>query len=135
MAPINYPTPCYIRKLQLPTRTSKTMLFNFYLATAHENSIMEIKDDIVTNPWVWFYRQFCHKANPASIRITLKASNRRLGNLSCRHLTILYRSLDVQPVNGTWPAFLWQQCLVGSRIPRRLAKTKHLWSLLQGLAI
>ena len=44
-------------------------------------------------------------------------------------LTILYRYCDTPQTNGAWPNLVWQQCLFGSKLPRRLAKGKtHLVS-------
>ena len=45
-------------------------------------------------------------------------------------LTILYTALAIAPSEGSWPALVWQQCVVGSKLPRRLQKGKELWSLI-----
>jgi hypothetical protein len=51
-------------------------------------------------------------------------------------LTLLYRSQHVDPEqDGSWPAFTFQQCVFGARLPRRLQDARKIWSLLRGTAI
>jgi hypothetical protein len=41
-------------------------------------------------------------------------------------LTVLYTYFGISHMNGTWPALAWQQWLLGSTLPRRLQKGRHL---------
>jgi hypothetical protein len=41
-------------------------------------------------------------------------------------LTVLYTYLGISHMNGAWPAFAWQQWLLGSTLPWRLQKGRHL---------
>ena len=50
-------------------------------------------------------------------------------------LTILYLSQAIQPVQGRWAMFTWQQCVMGSRIPRKFREASGLWSLIRGSTI
>jgi hypothetical protein len=47
-------------------------------------------------------------------------------------LTVLYTYLEIPPRNGKWPSLTWQQCLLGSTLPRQLQKGRNLWSLFRG---
>jgi len=47
-------------------------------------------------------------------------------------LTILYSALKVPQNNGTWLGLTWQQCVMGSKLPRRLKKGSCMWSLFRG---
>jgi len=35
-------------------------------------------------------------------------------------------------VAGSWPGITWQQCVLGTKLPRRLKKGAHMWSLFRG---
>jgi hypothetical protein len=37
-------------------------------------------------------------------------------------LTVLYTYLEIPPMHGRWPTLTWQQCLLGSTLPRQLKK-------------
>jgi hypothetical protein len=50
-------------------------------------------------------------------------------------LTVLYTYLEIPTLNGTWPALTWQQCLLGSPLPRHLQPGRQLWSLFRGSII
>jgi hypothetical protein len=48
--------------------------------------------------------------------------------------TLLYKFVNLPPSHmGMWPDLTWQQCLVGSPLPRRLKPGVKVWSLLRGL--
>jgi hypothetical protein len=50
-------------------------------------------------------------------------------------LTVLYSYLTIpQPTKG-WPQLTWQQCLLGSKLPRQLLRRRQLWSLFRGSVI
>ena len=47
--------------------------------------------------------------------------------------TLLYRFVNLPPNQlGHWPDLTWQQCLLGSPLPKRLKDGRKLWSLLRG---
>jgi hypothetical protein len=48
--------------------------------------------------------------------------------------TILNRSQAIPQVNGRWAALTWQQCIMGSRLPRKFRCAKILWTLITGSA-
>ena len=50
-------------------------------------------------------------------------------------LSIIYSYCGILPVNGFWPALAWQQCVLGSMLPRRLNHVKIVWSLRRGSTI
>lgn len=50
-------------------------------------------------------------------------------------LTILYRSQDIPPEEGCWHDLTWQQCLLGSSLPRKLRAGTTIWSLLRGSVV
>jgi hypothetical protein len=40
--------------------------------------------------------------------------------------------LQLPQTNGAWPNFTWQECILGTKLPRRFANATLLWSLLRG---
>jgi hypothetical protein len=47
--------------------------------------------------------------------------------------TLLYMFVNIPPnVAGDWPDLTWQQCVLGSPLPKRLQKRSKAWSLLRG---
>lgn len=43
--------------------------------------------------------------------------------------------MNVQQKEGQWDPLVWQQCLLGSPLPRKLRKGKKLWTVLRGSVI
>jgi hypothetical protein len=35
-------------------------------------------------------------------------------------LTVLYLALDIALVDGLWQSLTWQQCVMGTKLPRKL---------------
>ena len=50
-------------------------------------------------------------------------------------LSIIYSYCGITPVNGCWSEFTWQQCVMGSKLPRWISHAKVVWSLLRGSTI
>jgi hypothetical protein len=50
-------------------------------------------------------------------------------------MTLLHCHLKIPQVNHSWPGFTWQQCILGSTLPRCLAQGQHLWSLTRGTVL
>ena len=50
-------------------------------------------------------------------------------------LTVLYSSMEVALVRGSWPFFTWQQYIFGSRLPAHLKAKSHFWSLYCSLVL
>jgi hypothetical protein len=50
-------------------------------------------------------------------------------------LSMIYTILNIPKVNNTWPGLTWQQCLLGSKLLRRLEKATTIWSFLCRLVI
>jgi hypothetical protein len=51
-------------------------------------------------------------------------------------MTIMYKFLCVPTTSdGSWPDFTWQQCILGSPLPRQLKAGFSLWSLLRGIVL
>jgi len=46
-----------------------------------------------------------------------------------------YQALKIPLTAGTWPSLTWQQCLLGSILPRPLWHTTTMWSLFRGSVI
>jgi len=49
--------------------------------------------------------------------------------------SVLYLALKISSDSGTWPDLTWQQCILGSKLPRRLRKGTTMWSLFRGSVI
>ena len=50
-------------------------------------------------------------------------------------LTVMYTALEVPLIAGKWPSLTWQQCVLGSKLPRRLKAGSTMWSLFRGSVI
>jgi len=50
-------------------------------------------------------------------------------------LFVLYAPLQILAVTGLWPSLTWQQCILGSKLPRRLKHGTPMWSLFRGSMI
>jgi hypothetical protein len=50
-------------------------------------------------------------------------------------LTMLYMALDIAPINGIWQFLIWQQCVMGTKLPRKLLLGATLWSPFRGSTI
>jgi hypothetical protein len=50
-------------------------------------------------------------------------------------LSVTYKILNIPKVNNEWPGLTWQQCLLGTKLQRRMEKAASIWSLLRGSVI
>jgi hypothetical protein len=88
----------------------------------------------------------CHRSEPVGGELKSRTKFLRCApavtwawtNPSCTDFTLvwkLYTILNIPKVNNEWPGLTWQQCLLGSKLPRRLEKAATIWSLLRGSVI
>jgi hypothetical protein len=55
----------------------------------------------------------------------------------CWHyaVTILCQNIQLNTTSGAYPVHTWQQCLLGTPLPRRLTPGAKLWNFLCGTAV
>lgn len=53
----------------------------------------------------------------------------------CFAQTVFNLVMDVQRRDGMWDPLTWQQCLLGSSLPRKLMKGNKVWTVLRGAVI